>query len=332
MIAAVILTMLLLIGWYAYERRARSSRPVSPGRQAQQVPYSDTWELYHNDLSLCSKKTRICLAELGIEYRSHHVDLIETGSYENISRAHLRLNPAGTVPVLVHEGHPIYESHEQILYAAEHSAPGFSLIPADPIEREIMATWVHMTSLLGDDPIAGLKETMGNAVPGLTVPLFAAMIADIPYRHIVQGLLFHPHRIRPLLFIHLKRIGLRGLSADSRLVRLIGRSRDALHQHLDVLEHALATSGGPWIVGAQFSLADVGMMAILERLREADWLDEFLLDSRPLVRQYWHAMVTRPSYGAELEKHRHPTVERGFARLVEEKSTNPALRAALHGS
>ena len=26
------------------------------------------------------------------------------------------VNPAGTVPVLVHNGHPVYESHEQILY------------------------------------------------------------------------------------------------------------------------------------------------------------------------------------------------------------------------
>jgi hypothetical protein len=28
----------------------------------------------------------------------------------------LNINPAGTVPVLVHKEHPIYESHEQIVY------------------------------------------------------------------------------------------------------------------------------------------------------------------------------------------------------------------------
>ena len=26
------------------------------------------------------------------------------------------VNPAGTVPVLIHNGHPVYESHEQIVY------------------------------------------------------------------------------------------------------------------------------------------------------------------------------------------------------------------------
>ena len=37
-----------------------------------------------------------------------------------------------------------------------------------------------------------------------------------------------------------------------------------MHTHLDELEHALDRSGGPWIVGEHFTLADVGMMVILE--------------------------------------------------------------------
>ena len=63
----------------------------------------------------------MCLAELGIPYKSHHIHLIETESYENLSRHFLAVNPGGLVPVLVHQGHPIYESHDQIRYAAEHS-------------------------------------------------------------------------------------------------------------------------------------------------------------------------------------------------------------------
>ncbi|MCH8149689.1 MAG: acyltransferase domain-containing protein, partial [Planctomycetes bacterium] len=52
-----------------------------------------------------------------VAYHSHHIDLIETGTYENIRARMLSVNPAGTVPVLVHNGHPIYESHAQIRYA-----------------------------------------------------------------------------------------------------------------------------------------------------------------------------------------------------------------------
>ena len=35
------------------------------------------------------------------------------------------VNPAGTVPVLIHNGHPVYESHEQILYIDQ---AGFTIL------------------------------------------------------------------------------------------------------------------------------------------------------------------------------------------------------------
>ena len=44
------------------------------------------------------------MAELELPYRDHHVHLIETGSYENVGRDYLAVNPAGLLPVLVHKG------------------------------------------------------------------------------------------------------------------------------------------------------------------------------------------------------------------------------------
>ncbi len=41
-------------------------------------------------------KSRVCMAELGIPYQSHTIDLIETGAYENIRRPFLSVNPGGT--------------------------------------------------------------------------------------------------------------------------------------------------------------------------------------------------------------------------------------------
>ena len=38
------------------------------------------------------------------------------------------VNPAGTVPVLVHNGHPVYESHEQILYIDRSGVRGISTV------------------------------------------------------------------------------------------------------------------------------------------------------------------------------------------------------------
>ena len=59
---------------------------------------------------------RTVLCEAGVSFKSIHVYLRSSGSYETRTKEYLKINPAGTVPVLVHNGHPIYESHEQVKY------------------------------------------------------------------------------------------------------------------------------------------------------------------------------------------------------------------------
>ena len=99
-----------------------SRTPPTGGLHSEiNLPHTQEWELYHNSFSLCSKKLRVCMAELGLDYANHEIDLVETGSYENVGAKFLAVNPAGIVPVLVHDGHPVYESHDEIVYAAEHA-------------------------------------------------------------------------------------------------------------------------------------------------------------------------------------------------------------------
>ena len=118
------------------------------------------------------------------------IDLIETGKYQNISRDFLQVNPGATVPVLLHNGHPVYESHEQVSYVAEQVDASWLLVPKDPVLRECMREWLHKTSLIGDDPIAAPEATAGNAVPGLTIPIFASMVAKIPALKILKDCYF----------------------------------------------------------------------------------------------------------------------------------------------
>ena len=105
-----------------------------------------------------------------------------------------------------------------------------------------------------------------------------------------------------------------------------------MHAHLDELESTLAASAGPWILGTQFTLADVGMMVILERLAEVDWLEVFLTEHRANVRAYWAALKTRPSYAKAIGEFGHPAVTAGHARIVTGKKSNPAFRMALLGT
>ncbi len=294
------------------------------------LPHEQEWELYHNSFSLCSKKLRVCMSELGLPYRSHRVNLIETGAYENVGRCYLRINPAGLVPVLVHDGHPVYESHDEIVYAAQHAgARGPALLPTDLATRAVVDRWIDCASLVGD-ATQGTARRAGHCVPGLSFPLFATMVRSIPYRQIFRGLLTHPNKERPLFFVALKLLTVHRLPRLALAFRILQRSRDDMGAHLDALADQLDAHGGPWIAGECFTLADVSWVVILDRLAEADW-DRYFWGNgrRPTVAAYWRRLQARPSYQSEIFAMRCPNTQRGIDDLRRAKKSDPRLRAAL---
>ena len=319
--------------WFLLEKRRRRTGNVPPGHQPDlEFPHEAEWELYHNALSLCSMKTRLCLAELGIPYRGHHIDLIETGCYESIRPRLLAVNPAGTVPVLLHHGHPIYESHEQIRYAARFAPEGApSLVPDDPAERAEMEEWIDRSSLT--DPMETPDRSAGNAIPAQTVPLFCTMLEKIPVHRVLEGLLFHADRRRPLLFLMLKLRGIHRLPGLPPLVRAISRSRTALFGFLDELEARLERQGGPWIMGQQYTLADVGWLVIFERMRQASCENVFLDPAvRPRVADYWARLRDRPAYREAILEQGHPMIDHGRERIAAAKASDARVREMLEGA
>jgi glutathione S-transferase len=298
---------------YWRELRLRRTHAMTGGLHTEiSLPFTAEFELYHNDFSLCAKKIRMCLSELQIPYVAHHVDLIETGSYETLSRHFLKVNPAGLVPVLVHNGHPVYESHDILAYAARHARTGDSLVPADPRARAVMQAWIDRSSLIGDDPTSGAKTSAGNCIPGLTLPLFAAMMQGVPAHRVVEGLLFHRLKVRPLGFLAFKALGVPNLSRVPRLRGMVEISSRYMREHLADLERQLKQSGGPWILGEAFTLADISWAVIFERMREADW-DGLLVAGE--VADYWKRLQARASYQHAMDAHRHPTVTAGAQRI-----------------
>ena len=330
----LIVLVVVCTGWWAWENRRRRRHPVLEGLHPDvEIPHTREFELYHNALSLCSMKARVCLAELDIAYESHPIDLIETGAYENIRPPFLEVNPGGTVPVLVHEGHPVYESHEQIRYAAEHAPPGSPrLTPENAALRHEMERWIDRSSLT-KDPLEHGDVSAGNAIPGLTLPLFAAMIDRIPTWKILEGALFHFDKRRPFVFLLFKTVGLARLGRVAPAMKVLARSRRQMGVHLDALEKALDVSTGPWILGEAFSLADVSWLVIFERLLQVDGLHTFVgEDLRPACVAYWERLQARPGYRQAIREHSHPTIAHGTRRIQATKAADPALRAALEGT
>ncbi len=66
-----------------------------------------TLELFHNDMSTCSQKVRLTLAEKVLDWTNHHLDL-RAGDQQKPD--YMALNPNGVVPTLRDNGTVIIES------------------------------------------------------------------------------------------------------------------------------------------------------------------------------------------------------------------------------
>ena len=102
--------------------------------------------------------------------------------------------------------------------------------------------------------------------------------------------------------------------------------------HLDSLEERFEKGGGPWIIGDQFTLADVSWLVIFERLRQADAEAVFLGGGkRPKLTAYWERLKQRPAYAEAILGHSHPLIEYGRRRIAEAKAADAELRKCLDG-
>ena len=60
-------------------------------------------ELYHHGSSVCAAKVRIVLAEKGLQWKGHYLDILKGDQFDP---EYMKLNPKAVVPTLVLEGKP----------------------------------------------------------------------------------------------------------------------------------------------------------------------------------------------------------------------------------
>jgi hypothetical protein len=58
-------------------------------------------------------------------------------------------------------------------------------------------------------------------------------------------------------------------------------------------------AGGPWLLGADLSLADINMMPFVARMAYLDLLDIWIAD-RPACREWWGRVQAQPSFIASI--------------------------------
>lgn len=232
--------------------------------------------LYDFGNSVCCQKVRITMRTKGLDWQSIRVDLFKAEQYD---AKYLKLNPKGTVPTLVHDGKAIIES-TLICEYLDDTFPTPRLIPSDPAQRTRMRLWSKMVD-------EGLFE-------GVTELSFSAM-----FRERMRNM---PDEIRERRFRNTgdPRRRDRFKSTYELGVRspFVVHGIAAYERAFKMLEETLAADG-PWILGADPSLADINLMPLMARLDYLGLLDLWIRD-RPLTRAWWKMASEWPSFKSGL--------------------------------
>lgn len=116
------------------------------------------------------------------------------------------------------------------------------------------------------------------------------------------------------------------------LQAILHASRDHMRAHLGSLAAQLEQGTGRWILGEQYTLADVTWSCILLRLDGTGWLDHFLEDKALApVKNYYAALGSRPSWKAAITDKTHPVVEQAKRDLKEAIDSDAKIASALYG-
>jgi len=227
-------------------------------------------ELYHADISTCSQKVRLCLAEKGLEWTSHPIDFAKA---EHLAPSYLALNPNGVVPTLVHDGVPVIDSSVICEYL-EEIAPkqGTALMPSTPYGRARVRAWMRY---IEEVPTAAIRVPSFN---GLFLNGWRQMSDAQRARYIEST---------PLRKGHYRRFGTEGFAKEQ-----VDESIERLRQTVERVDAAVAK--GPWLAGDAISIADLCVLPTIVRMSdiglEGVWAD------LPEFNRWYDRMKARPSF------------------------------------
>jgi glutathione S-transferase len=225
--------------------------------------------LYHAGPGANSLKALLPLFEKGLAFQSHLMNLLR---FEQHEPAFLRINPNGQVPVLVHDGRVLTESTVINEYVDE-VFPDVALRPGDAFGRAQMRIWTKFVDEYFCPALSflGWHAMIRNATRHLKPEELDAHIARIPLQE--------------------QQDKWRESAAQVWTVEQLAEWRRKVRASIERMEHGIQ---GPWMLGPQFTLADVSLFAMLIGMpqRHADIVNE--RDS-PRVLEWYARMMRRPA-------------------------------------
>jgi ganglioside-induced differentiation-associated protein 1 len=262
---------------------------------------ADVLTLYHHGSSACAAKVRFALAEKHLDWRSCYVDILKGEQFAPHFRA---LNPKAVVPVLVHDDWVLPESTIICEYLDE-AFTDHPIYPRSPRRRAEARNWT-------------------KAVDEELHPTCSAITYIVSHRHTIQ-------RQGALDFEKfLEQGGAEGRSARLQKWQWIQHGIQApgaadkirlYDAYLHKMEAAL--SGSDWLVGNEFSVADITMTPYVNRLHalalEGLWIGGRL----PRVADWFERIRDRPTFKpsfvdwmpTELTREMHANGEKSWPQI-----------------
>ena len=239
-------------------------------------------ELYQFGNSVCAQKVRITMVEKGLDWETREVNLFISEQY---SPEYLKINPKGVVPTLVVDGQPIIES-TLICEFLDETYPEPSLMPKDALSRSQMRLW---SKAVDEGLFEGVVELSFSAMfrqrmRNMTDEQRAVRFSNVgdPRRRDRFMSTYHDGVSSPYVF--------HGIAAYEKAFK--------------TMENDLS-DGRSWLMGEQFTLADINLMPLVARLYYLDLLDIWILQ-RPLVEKWWERAKDRHSFIQGLTEHFKP--------------------------
>ena len=234
--------------------------------------------------SICSQKVRLALAEKGLDYESRTVDL---SRFEHLTPEYLSLNPNGVIPTLVHDGQAIVESTVICEYLDE-IAPDPPLSPPDALGRARMRAWLRF---IDEVPSMAVRVPSFNDV---LLPGYRALDREAFEGHLRRM------TVRKSFF---RRMGQDGFSPEE-----YGDALDQLRLTLERMTTAIDETGGPFLMGAQLTVADLCLAPVVQRMADLGLLSGEVAKV-PLA--WLGRLKARPSWAAAYGANAYfPKVER----------------------
>src|SRR5947208_5270670 len=230
-----------------------------------------TFTLYNAPQSTCSQRVRFVLNAKGLPFEEIKLDLL---AGDQLKPEYLALNPNGVVPTLKHDNKVVIDSAVIIEYLDEVVPERSSFTPRDPVKRAAMRSLMRF---FDEMPAAAVRVPTFNLA---FLPRFAAMSED-------EFIAFAESKpLRKEFMLAMGRKGFPQKEMDSALTRL--------RRSYERMDAEIEKSGGPWLLGAQLTLADIALMPALVRMadlgRKNDWKD------LPRVERWYEAIRAHPAF------------------------------------